>query len=114
MTMGYEFPMRATTNELFSTLTDPTRREISERLCRDGEQTAGPDGPGRSLATGSLQAPRCPEACRLGARPARGSSDPLQAQPQGLVPLIDWMSLYGAFWRERFDRLEALLSRMDQ
>jgi hypothetical protein len=36
------------------------------------------------------------------------------AQPQGLAPLIDWMSLYGAFWRDRFDRLEALLKRMDQ
>jgi len=36
------------------------------------------------------------------------------AQPQGLAPLIDWMSLNGAFWRDRFDRLEALLKRMDQ
>jgi DNA-binding transcriptional ArsR family regulator len=36
------------------------------------------------------------------------------AQPQGLAPLIDWMSRYGAFWRDRFDRLEALLNRMDQ
>ena len=36
------------------------------------------------------------------------------AKPEGLAPLIDWMSLYGAFWRERFDRLEALLKRMDQ
>jgi hypothetical protein len=23
------------------------------------------------------------------------------AQPQALAPLIDWMSLYGAFWRDR-------------
>ncbi|MGH6905089.1 MAG: ArsR/SmtB family transcription factor, partial [Geminicoccaceae bacterium] len=36
------------------------------------------------------------------------------ARPKGLVPLIDWMSLYGAFWRDRFDQLEALLNRMDQ
>jgi hypothetical protein len=28
--------------------------------------------------------------------------------------LIDWMSLYGAFWRDRFDRLEDLLNRMEQ
>jgi DNA-binding transcriptional ArsR family regulator len=34
------------------------------------------------------------------------------AQPQGLKPLIDWMSLQGAFWRDRFDRLEQ--NRMDQ
>jgi DNA-binding transcriptional ArsR family regulator len=36
------------------------------------------------------------------------------AQPQALVPLIEWMSLYGDFWRDRFDRLETLLNRMDQ
>ena len=36
------------------------------------------------------------------------------AEPQGLAPLIDWMSLYGAFWRDRFDRLETLLNRMGQ
>ena len=31
--------MRATMNELLSTLADPTRRAIFERLARDGEQT---------------------------------------------------------------------------
>ncbi|MGZ3328656.1 MAG: ArsR/SmtB family transcription factor, partial [Xanthobacteraceae bacterium] len=36
------------------------------------------------------------------------------AEPQGLKPLIDWMALYGAFWRDRFDALENLLNRMDQ
>ena len=36
------------------------------------------------------------------------------AQPKGLAPLIDWMSLYGAFWRDRFDRLKDVLDRMDQ
>jgi hypothetical protein len=30
------------------------------------------------------------------------------------MPLLDWMSLYGAFWRDRFDALETLLNRMDQ
>ena len=35
------------------------------------------------------------------------------AQPRALAPLVDWMSLYGAFWRERFDRLEDLLKRME-
>jgi hypothetical protein len=36
------------------------------------------------------------------------------AQPQGLTLLLDWIGLYGAFWRDRFDRLETLLNRMDQ
>ena len=36
------------------------------------------------------------------------------ARPQGLAPLLAWMSLHGAFWRDRLDRLETLLNRMDQ
>jgi len=36
------------------------------------------------------------------------------ANPQGLTPLTDWLSLYGAFWRKRFDRLENLLKRIDE
>ena len=36
------------------------------------------------------------------------------ARPQALAPLLDWMSHYAGFWRERFDRLEDLLKRMDQ
>jgi hypothetical protein len=30
------------------------------------------------------------------------------------VPLIDWIGLHGAFWRDRFDALETLLSRINQ
>jgi hypothetical protein len=35
------------------------------------------------------------------------------ARPQSLAPLVDWMSQYGAFWRDRFDRLETLLEGME-
>jgi hypothetical protein len=27
--------------------------------------------------------------------------------------MVDWLKLYGAFWRDRFDQLEALLERME-
>ena len=107
--------MRTTTNELFSTLADPTRRAIFERLCRDGEQTvraltdrAGVSQPAVSKHLGVLK-----HAGLVRDRRA-GRQTHYSAQPQGLVPLIDWMSLYSAFWRERFDRLETLLNRMDR
>src|SRR5580693_290689 len=107
--------MRVTTNELFNTLADPTRRAIFERLCRDGEQTvraltdrAGVSQPAVSKHLGVLK-----HAGLVLDRRA-GRQTHYSAQPQGLAPLIDWMSLYGAFWRERFDGLEVLLNRMHQ
>jgi DNA-binding transcriptional ArsR family regulator len=100
---------------LFKTLADPTRRAIFERLSRDGEQTvraltdrAGVSQPAVSKHLGVLK-----RACLVRDRRA-GRETHYSAEPRGLAPLIDWMSLYGAFWRERFDQLEALLDRMDQ
>jgi hypothetical protein len=36
------------------------------------------------------------------------------ALPDALTPMVDWLDRYGAFWRERFDRLENLLNRMEE
>jgi hypothetical protein len=43
---------------------------------------------------------------------ARGADTRYSARPQALAAPIDWMSLYDAFWRGRFDCLEALLNRI--
>jgi len=107
--------MHAAPDALFKTLADPTRRAIFERLCRDGEQTvrvltghSGLSQPAVSKHLGVLK------LAGLVCDRREGRQTHYSAQPQGLAPLIDWMSLNGAFWRDRFDRLEALLKRMDQ
>jgi DNA-binding transcriptional ArsR family regulator len=107
--------MPAASNEVFSALADPTRRAIFERLSRDGEQTvraltdrAGVSQPAVSKHLGILKHAGLVRYRR------QGRETHYSAEPQALAPLIDWMSLYGAFWRDRFDRLEALLNRMDQ
>jgi DNA-binding transcriptional ArsR family regulator len=107
--------MPITPNELFSTLADPTRRALFERLSRDGEQTvraltdrAGVSQPAVSKHLGVLKHAGLVRDRR------EGRQTHYRARPQGLAPLIDWMSFYSAFWRDRFDRLEALLNRMDQ
>jgi DNA-binding transcriptional ArsR family regulator len=72
----------------------PTRRAIFERLCRDGEQTV------RALTDRA------------------GISQPAVSKHLGVLKhaglMRDRIGLYGAFWRDRFDRLEDLLKRMDQ
>jgi len=107
--------MRTAPDTLFKTLADPTRRAIFERLCRTGEQTvwmltdeARVSQPAVSKHLSVLK------LAGLVRERREGRQTHYSAQPQGLKPLIDWMSLYGAFWRDRFDHLESLLNRMDQ
>jgi DNA-binding transcriptional ArsR family regulator len=107
--------MLPTSNELFSTLADPTRRALFERLSREGELTvrvltehSGVSQPAVSKHLGVLKHAGLVRDRR------DGRQTHYSARPQGLAPLIDWMSRYGAFWGDRFDRLESLLNRMDQ
>jgi DNA-binding transcriptional ArsR family regulator len=105
----------ASANELFTSLGDPTRRALFERLCREGEQTvwmlteqAGVSQPAVSKHLAVLKLNGLVRDRR------HGREVHYSAKPQALAPLIDWMNLYAGFWRERFDRLEDLLKRMDQ
>ncbi|HEV2686996.1 MAG TPA: metalloregulator ArsR/SmtB family transcription factor [Bryobacteraceae bacterium] len=107
--------MRAAPDALFKTLADPTRRAIFERLCRDGEQTvwmltgkSGVSQPAVSKHLGVLKHAGLVRHRHI------GRQTHYKARPRGLAPLIDWMSLYTAFWHDRFDRLEDILKRMDQ
>ena len=107
--------MQAVANDVFRALADPTRRALFERLARDGEQTvhaltnrAGVSQPAVSKHLGVLKHARLVRDRR------EGRETHYSARPQALAPLVDWMSLYGTFWRDRFDQLENLLKRMDK
>ena len=102
-------------DNVFRSLADPTRRALFERLSRGGELTvhaltasSGVSQPAVSKHLGVLK-----QAGLVADRRA-GRETHYSARPQGLKPLINWMNHYGVFWRERFDRLEDLLNRMDQ
>jgi DNA-binding transcriptional ArsR family regulator len=107
--------MTSPPDTLFKSLSDPTRRAIFERLIRDGELTvhvltghAGVSQPAVSKHLGVLK------FAGLVSDRRDGRETFYSADPQGLAPLVDWMKIYGTFWRDRFDRLESLLNRMDQ
>jgi len=106
--------MQAARDDLFKALADPTRRAILERLMREGEQTVGTlteesgvSQPAVSKHLGILKRARLVRDRR------DGRTVHYSVRPKALAPLIDWMSLYQDFWRDRFDRLENLLNRMD-
>ncbi len=101
-------------NPVFHALADPTRRAIFEQLSREGEQTvhaltrhAGVSQPAVSKHLSVLK------RAKLVRHRREGRETHYRAQPQALAPMVDWLTLYGAFWRDRFDQLENLLQRMD-
>ncbi len=101
-------------NHVFRALADPTRRAIFEELARRGEQTvhaltrsAGVSQPAVSKHLTVLK------RARLVRHRRDGRETHYRAQPAALAPIVKWLDDYGAFWRERFDRLESLLQRME-
>jgi DNA-binding transcriptional ArsR family regulator len=107
--------MTVLANHVFKALADPTRRAIFEGLTRDGEQTvhalthrAGISQPAVSKHLTVLK------RAKLVRHRRDGRETHYSAQPNALAPMVDWLEKYGAFWRDRFDRLENLLQRMDK
>jgi DNA-binding transcriptional ArsR family regulator len=107
--------MQAIAGDLFRVLADPTRRAIFQWIARDGEQTvhsltarAGVSQPAVSKHLAVLKVARLVRDRRA------GRETHYSAQPKALVPLIDWMSHYGVFWRDRFERLENLVNKMEK
>ena len=101
-------------NEVFRALADPTRRTLFEQLTRQGEQTvhaltrcAGVSQPAVSKHLAVLERAQLVEHRR------QGRETHYRVQPEALAPMVDWLRHYSAFWEERFDRLEALLERME-
>jgi DNA-binding transcriptional ArsR family regulator len=101
-------------NPVFRALADPTRRAIFEELTRQGEQTvhaltryAGVSQPAVSKHLTVLK------RAKLVRHRRAGRETHYRAQADALAPMVDWLRDYGAFWRDRFDQLEAVLERME-
>jgi DNA-binding transcriptional ArsR family regulator len=92
----------------------PTRRAVLERIIGSGEITVVELTRGSGVTQGAisqhLKALR--QAGLVAERPV-GRNVYYRARPEGLEPLVDWMSHYGAFWRERFADLSTLLKDID-
>jgi len=100
---------------LFRALSDPTRRALFERLCREGEQTVGvlTAKAGVSQPVVSKHLAQLKEAGLVRDR-QEGRRTHYRAQIGGIAPLVDWAGEMGGYWEDRFDALENLLNRMDQ
>jgi DNA-binding transcriptional ArsR family regulator len=96
------------------TLADPTRRAVFERIVKSKEITVAALTRGSGVTQGAISQhlKSLKQAGLIADRP-EGRNVHYRADPKGLAPLVDWMSLYAVFWRERFANLRTLLKEID-
>lgn len=106
--------MSNTTDLIFSSLADPTRRSIFEHLSRDRGTTvhvltkrAGISQPAVSKHLRLLRKAGLVRGRR------EGRETRYIARASGFKPLRAWLQFYSAFWEERLDRLDTLLKEME-
>ena len=101
-------------NAVMRALADPTRRAVFERVASSDEITVVELTRGSGVTQGAISQhlKSLKQAGLVVERPA-GRNVYYRAEPKGLAPLADWMDHYGAFWRERFASLRALLAEID-
>lgn len=99
---------------LLRALADPTRRAVFERIVGTTEITVVELTRGSGVTQGAVsQHLKSLKLAGLVAERPEGRKVFYRAEPEGLKPLVDWMSHYGLFWRESFDNLRALLKEID-
>lgn len=95
-------------------LADPTRRAVFERIASTDEITVVELTRGSGVTQGAIsQHLKSLKRAGLVTERPEGRNVFYRAEPEGLAPLVDWMSHYGVFWRERFANLRTLLKEID-
>jgi DNA-binding transcriptional ArsR family regulator len=101
-------------NAVMRTLADPTRRAVFERVVKSEEITVLELTRGSDVTQGAIsQHLKSLKQAGLVAERREGRNVFYRAEPEGLAPLVDWMSHYGVFWRQRFTNLRGLLKEID-
>jgi DNA-binding transcriptional ArsR family regulator len=104
----------ATIDTVMRALADPTRRAVFERIASGEEITVVELTRGSGVTQGAIsQHLKSLKQAGLVAERPEGRNVFYRAEPAGLAPLVDWMSHYGVFWRERFANLRTLLKEID-
>jgi DNA-binding transcriptional ArsR family regulator len=95
----------------FSALSDPTRRDILQRLTR-GPATVSELGRPYGLSLpGIMKHVRILEDARLLTTAKTGRVRECQLGPGGLDDVTEWIELYRRSWQRRLDRLDHYVKR---
>ena len=104
----------ASIDAVMRTLADPTRRAVFERIVSTDEISVSELTRGSLVTQGAIsQHLKSLKLAGLVAERPEGRNVYYRAEPEGLAPLVDWMSHYVVFWRDRFTNLRNLLKEID-
>ena len=107
-------PEAAPISAVMRTLADPTRRAVFERIVMSDEITVAELTRGSGVTQGAVsQHLKSLKLAGLVVERPEGRNVYYRAEPEGLGPLVDWMSHYAVFWRDRFANLRTLLKEID-
>jgi DNA-binding transcriptional ArsR family regulator len=99
---------------VFHALADPTRRAIVERLAQ-GEATVGTVAAPHDMAMPSISKHvKVLERAGLISRRVAGREHWLRLQPEGFRSPTEWFAHYQQFWTGSVDRLERLLTELEE
>jgi DNA-binding transcriptional ArsR family regulator len=101
-------------DSVLKALADPTRRGLYERMAAADEISVREltEGSGVSQGAVSQHLKTLKQAGLVSERP-EGRNVFYRANPQGLEPMLEWMTRYAVFWSQRLDTLERLLRQDD-
>src|ERR1044072_3775684 len=101
-------------NAVMRTLADPTRRAVFERIVSSDEITVVELTRGGGVTQGAIsQHLKSLKQAGLVAERPQGRNVYYRAQPEGLAPLVDWMSHYGVVWQERVGNVPQPFKQID-
>ncbi len=96
-------------------LADPTRRAVFEHIVSANEITVVELTRGSAVSQSAIsQHLRSLKEAGLVAERREGRNIHYKAELKGLAPLIDWLGVYGLFWREHFANPREFLKEIDR
>lgn len=102
-------PDGAVVDNIFRALSDPTRRQVLERLARSPASTGELSKPFEMALPSLLQHLRMLEGCGLVRSEKHGRVRTYHLETKGMQTAEDWLSRQRTFWEQRLNQLDAYL-----
>jgi DNA-binding transcriptional ArsR family regulator len=101
-------------DSVFSSLSDPTRRDILRRVSKQELSISEIAKPYDLTFAAISKHLKVLERATLIIKKRRGKEQMVQAVPRALKDADEYLEQYRQLWEERFDRLEALLNEKEE